>query len=256
MDTDIYRGLMNKKKQVLSGHKRVGKIFVPPMMRIPNVQQIGYVDNILPELIWIGRIYDDLGYSGAARFLENFFELVASACGDATPTGNMATASFYAQLTEVQRKIILDELEKIGAINNLRTWLEPLTSLYPSFPMAFFGTPVHQSSLENMTTEIKGCVGKYMDKHRTPGIMLNGAIMLSGLVSKKLHFSSDIDLPDFDSVIDNPDSDAAASAAGFIRAHALGEFGMRIVDGAWATYFCDRGIEISSCEFGEPDDEV
>lgn len=54
-------------------------------------------------------------------------------------------------------------------------------------------------------------------------------------------------LPDFNSVIDAPESDEAKRAAGFMRANAIGEFGMLEISDAWARYFWNRGYELSPC---------
>jgi hypothetical protein len=244
-----------RKKGILSGHTRIGKRFVPPLMRLPTkVEKLSYVDNILPELIWIGLIYDRIGYVAAARFLENIFHAAMSAGGeDELPRGNPALVSYYEQFTEAQRVTFCAELQARSMLENLRAWLEPLITLYLTFPLRFIGPPEHARTEERLASEMKACVGRYIDKYKTPGIVLNGSLLLAGLVTKKLHFSSDINLPDFNAVISAPDSDEAAHAASFMRAHALSEFGMRAVSVDWANIFWDRGIEISRCDFGEDD---
>lgn len=199
-------------------------------------------------------IYDRIGYVAAARFLENLFQAAMSTGKeDELLHGNPALVSFYGQFTEAQRVTFCAELKKRSMLDSLRAWLEPLTTLYSTFPFRFIGPPEHLRTNERLTSEMKACVGRYIDKYKTPGIVLNGSLLLAGLVTKKLHFSSEINLPDFNAVISAPDSDEAAHAASFMRAHALSEFGMRAVSADWATFFWDRGIEISRCDFGEDD---
>ena len=53
---------MAEKKIVLEGHKKVGSKFIPPMMQLPNWTEISYINQILPEIIWMGLINDEFGY--------------------------------------------------------------------------------------------------------------------------------------------------------------------------------------------------
>ena len=57
----------NKKKRVLEGHKKVGSRFITPMKQLPNMKSISYVNQMMPELIWIGLINDSIGYVKGAR---------------------------------------------------------------------------------------------------------------------------------------------------------------------------------------------
>ena len=46
--------MTQKKKKILEGHKRIGKRFIPPMMQLPMMRSTSYVNDMLPELVWIG----------------------------------------------------------------------------------------------------------------------------------------------------------------------------------------------------------
>lgn len=246
-----------KKTAILSGHVQVGKRFIPPMKRLPKLQEVSYVDDILPELIWIGLIYDNVGYSPTARYIEKLIAAAMSIDQDGDlPPGNFSLVSQFGRFTDTQKAAFLCALEERSLLADIRGWLEPLTALYEQFPLNFIGLPETRLSQEKLVDTMKMCVGRYIDKQSTPGIALNGAVLLAGLASKKLHISDSIDLPDFDAVFDDPDSDAASRAAGFIRAHALSEFAMRSTDTEWPAHFWNRGIELSACEFMEPEDHV
>ena len=99
-----------------------------------------------------------------------------------------------------------------------------------------------------LVDKISSCVEKHIDKYKTPGIVLNASVLLSRLVTKTISFPTDMDLPDFNSVIDTPDSEEAKRAEGFIRANAIGEFGMLQISDTWARYFWNRGYQLSPCK--------
>lgn len=111
------------------------------------------------------------------------------------------------------------------------------------------GPPTNTYSHEDLTSIIKLCVGKVIDQYDTPGILLYGAMLLARLVTKTIKFPADMDLPDFNAVINSPGSEEAKRAAGFMRANGLGEFGMMKVGNAWAKKFWDTNFALSRCEF-------
>jgi hypothetical protein len=252
---------MSKKKQkkaLLEGHKRVGKRFIPPMMQIPAMKSISYVSDMLPELLWIGLLNDRVGYVRAARILEKVF-VATDEVKDPEQHGNFALASTFSLLESDQKQTLAAALEKEGVVDPIRNAVAPLTLLYDPFPLRFLGPPTDVINEKQLIERVRECVAKSIDKYETAGIVLHGAMLLSRLVTRKIRFPSDMDLPDFNAVITSPGSDDANRAAGWMRANALAEFGMLNIDKSWAQYFWNRGVELSPCETGlteeEDDDE-
>ena len=237
-----------KKKKLLDGYKRVGKRFVPPMMQLPMNTAVSYVNDMLPELIWIGLINDKVGYVSAARTIEKVF-LAIEEIKDADQHGNFALVSSFNTLNEEQKNALKENLQDEGVLELLQNSIAPLILLYDNCPLSFIGPPPTVYTNDQLVSAIKECVGRAIDKYDTPGIVLNGALLLSRLVTKKIQFSSEIDLPDFNAVIDSPDSDEAKHAAGFMRSNGLAEFGMLEIDSSWAREFWNRSVEISPGEF-------
>ena len=202
---------------------------------------------MLPELIWVGLINDNIGYVKGARLIEKIF-IAVDEVGEKGAQGNFAYASSYGKLQDEEKNALVNKLSSLGILDDLRTYLAPLVLLYDEFPMRFIGPPSTVISNEQLVTKISSCVEKHVDKYKTPGIVLNGSVLLSRLVTRKISFSSDMDIPDFNSVIEAPESEEAKRAAGFMRANAIGEFGMLEISDAWARYFWNRGYELSPCK--------
>lgn len=211
------------------------------------MNSISYIDNILPELIWIGLINEKIGYIRGARILEKIFGVIDE-FKDPEQHGSFALISSFSLLSSDQKKQLTDVLEDNGFLNVIKNAVAPLNMLYDNCPLLFFGPPTEKYNTEELVALIKNCVENTIDKYDTPGIVLNGSILLSRLVTKKLHFPTDMDLPDFNAVINSPDSDDAKRAAAFMRSNALMEFGMHKVDTSWAEYFWNRNFELSPCE--------
>ncbi|MEW6181495.1 MAG: hypothetical protein AB1522_16435 [Chloroflexota bacterium] len=241
-------GKKRGKRQILAGHKRIGKRFVPPMMQIPMRVDTSYANDMLPELIWIGLINERVGYVRGAKIIEKVF-LAVDALKEKAQEGNYALMSSFNKLTNDQKTAITETLRKEGVLDIIQNSIAPLVLLYDDCPLTFLGPPTNTYSQEDLTSIIKLCVGKTIDRYDTPGIVLYGAMLLARLVTKTIKFPADMDLPDFNSVIDSPGSEEAKRAAGFMRANGLAEFGMMKVGNAWAKHFWDKSFELSPCEF-------
>jgi hypothetical protein len=242
------QGKKHRTKKILAGHKRVGKRFVPPIMQLPMTVGTSYVNDMLPELIWIGLINERVGYVRGARIIEKVF-LAVDARKEKGQEGNYALMSSFNKLTTDQKTAIAQALREEGVLDIIQNSIAPLVLLYDDCPLNFLGPPTNTSSQEDLISIIKLCVGKTIDRYDTPGIVLYGAMLLARLVTRKIKFSADMDLPDFNSVIDSPGSEEAKRAAGFMRANALAEFGMMKAGNAWAKHFWDKNFELSPCEF-------
>ena len=235
------------KKKNLKGYKRKGKRFIPPMKQLSAVREQSYANDMLPELIWLGLIHDRMGYHFGARILEVVVEVTKEWPKPDKPT-NFALQSAYAGLTDEQKIDIVNAWRRQDLLEDIRHALAPLVLLYDGFSLSFVGPSSSVISQEALIQRIKECVGNHLDKYETPGIVLNGAMMLTRLMAGTIKFAAHIDLPDFNAVIERPETDEARRAAAFMRANAMGEIGMLELGNDWPRYFWNRGAELTPCE--------
>src|SRR5262245_66206675 len=99
---------MNDRK-ILHDHKRLGKRFIPPLKQIPRMRETSFVNDMLPELVWLGLINDKIGFAAGARFFEKIIEAVTEAKGEDQNT-NYAMLSTYNTLSKEQRTTLMDGL--------------------------------------------------------------------------------------------------------------------------------------------------
>jgi hypothetical protein len=213
------------KKKNLDAYKQQGKRFIPPMKQLPGLREQGYVNDLLPELIWLGLIHDRRGYPFGARTLEAVVEVTKK-----WPQGethrNYAMQSAYADLKDEQKEELIDTWKRQHLFEDIQHALAPLVLLYDGFSLAFVGPPSSVISQETLIARIKQCVGKHLNKYETPAIVLHGTMLLTRLLAGTIKFAAHIDIPDLNAVIERPESDEAKRAAAFMRASAIGEIGM------------------------------
>ena len=217
------------------------------MKQLPQVREYSYVDDMLPELIWLGLIHEAAGYKFGARLLELVVE-ATSHRDDPQRAYNYALQVSYAALSEETRSAILQRWEQEDMLDTIRDALAPLVLLYDGCALAFVGPPSNVYSNTSLVARIKDCVGNHLDKYETPGVALHGAMLLTRLIAGSIEFAEHIDLPDLNAVFEKPGSDAARRAASFMRANAGAEWGVLEVPNQWAKHFWNRNAELSPCE--------
>ena len=56
----------SKRQRVLADHQLKGKVFLPPFLaKIGKLEPIRWIDDILPELLWIALLFEQYGESRA-----------------------------------------------------------------------------------------------------------------------------------------------------------------------------------------------
>lgn len=238
------------KKRNLEGYKRKGKSFIPPMKQLPMVREQSYVNDMLPELIWLGLIHDRRGYSFGARVLETIVEVIKAWPKNDKPR-NFALQTTYEALTHEQQAELIEALAGADLLEDVRYAVAPLVLLYDGCTLSFVGPPPTVIPREVLLQRITECVRKHLNKYETPGIVLNGAMLLTRLVAGTIKVAAHIKMPDLNAVVERPESDEAKRAASFMRANAIGEFGMLEVPPTWAKHFWNRGAELTPCQLPE-----
>ncbi len=220
------------------------------MKQLPGIREHSYVNDMLPELIWLGLINDHKGYRFGARVLEAVVQVTKNTPSLETPL-NLALQSAYASFPEKEKEAVRSLWREWGLLDDIRYALAPLVLLYDGFALAFVGPPQTVISQDTLIARIKASVGNHLDKYETPGIALHGAMMLTRMMAGTIHFAAHINIPDFNSIFEIPGSDEAKRAAAFMRANATAEWGMLEIGNEWAKYFWNRGAQLTPCERSE-----
>jgi hypothetical protein len=241
---------MPDKKTILEGHKKVGNKFIPPMMQLPNWSEISYVNLMLPEIIWMGLINDEFGYRDGISLSTNLanraFELK-----ETDKHINFALVSNFSLLSNEKKIELIKGLEESLEIGRYRHSLLPLIVLYEDFPLSFIGAGEEEYDREQLIEKMKACIDRYIDKYETPAMIIQANLMYIRGTNGGLHVASHIEIPDLNVLIEDPESEAAKRAGGFVRISAMQEFMPMGEDryGDWSKIFWDQGYKIDKCDF-------
>ena len=240
---------MAEKKKILAGHKQVGEKFIPPMMQIPNMEEISYVHQILPEIIWIGLLNDKVGYKRGIHIVSRISE-IAYEIKDTELHTNFAFASNFNTLSAQKKTILKARLSDETLLDVVQEALLPLTKLYRHYPMVFFKT---KTSIKKrvLVERMRECVDNHFDKYETPSLAAQSLVAYTRGITGGLHLASHIKAPNLNAIIEKPESEEAKHAAGFVRIQAMMEcMPMRQSrSDDWATSFWNQSYKLDRCDF-------
>src|SRR5262249_48792186 len=154
----------NARKRVLTDHKKVGKRFVPPLVAtLSNLTEASWVKVTLPETIWIACLH----WFKGARGPELAHSLAAAALeARAVHQKAFVAVSDYTALSTEQRAAVLSRLKEVGHLDEIRSALAILHTLYPGSPFGFLfydGFRVSETR-DEMVERFKPIVERLFDK--------------------------------------------------------------------------------------------
>lgn len=243
------------QREILKDHKKIGKRFVPPLMQL-GIQEVGYINKLLPEIIWMGLIFDRIDYRAGINLCERITKLAHDIYASEKHI-NFALCSSFSRLEGRQKEELARKLNDQNLLEQIKLYLAPLIILYNNFPMSFLGVTQNVIEKETLIKRIKEGIKRYMDKYDKPGLVLQATtIYIRGIIGGLL-LSKDIEPPDLNSIIDNPESEPAKRAGAFVRSSVLME--CMSPDGEplanWADSFWDQGLQVDTCKFGDVADD-
>ena len=241
--------MKKKKENILGDHKKVGSIFIPPMGQLGMIE-VSYVNQIFPEIIWMGLLNKREGYHAGIRIVE-FMAKRLSEIKTTEKFLNFSLASSYAKLGAEQKTQIIDELDQKQFLSTLQKSLAPLTCLYEGFPMAFIGPPEEHSSRDTLINILKKCISECINKYEQPGMVMQASIMYIRGITGGLYFTNNIKPPNLDKIITDFDSEEGKLTSASVRAFVMSEH-MPIGEkksNTWAKAFWNQGYKIDSCHF-------
>lgn len=229
--------------KILDGHTKQGSTFT----RFPNLlEETSYVEETLPELIWISILNEALGISTTLQVIE-ILATVLPKGKDPSPNWFV----FCTKLSTISDKNIIKVREALTEkflLSKIQTALGPFVQLYPTFPVKWLGAePITNASY---LPEFKTLLELLLDKTSKPSTLML-AIAIWGLA-----VNESILLPpsfsDFNSVIDYPNTTESQILASGLRATMLTmtKFGCPEKCGkTWSKEFWQRGIELEPVDF-------
>lgn len=241
-------------KSVLSDHKKVGTRFIPSWLQHVELDEIRYVDFILPELFWLAALNDSHGWAKGAELALALPKAATKVSGQVGATSHECPAltSSYSALTGGQMREIVESLQSTGLLQAIRQALTPLVVLYPRCPLEFLfeEKSVDEDDLRTSLERHKSLLSSLFDRGGMTATRMQGNAVYIAFITGRLVVKKGLALANFPALEDFPRTEESRRVAASVRAtvNVLAAHSTTASESSWASYFWNRGLELEPCD--------
>ncbi|MBL9192877.1 MAG: hypothetical protein JNJ82_11035 [Opitutaceae bacterium] len=236
----------NKRRPVLSDHKRVGKTLVP-LPATYGWNHVNYVDRIFPELAWIAFL---LECRGVRRGIELATNLVLAAFEESTknPKPEFTFLSAQRVLSTDDWQRIRQRLEKAGELTETRIGLESFVRCYPrENPIRNLWDSEGAGDFTTRDVELaRKVTAPRLNRWSHEGTLVQSVVLYAEARTGRLSYSENVPQPNLEAIYNNFESEEGSRASGHVRTFTTSSFARYSAElgDSWAKYFWRRGLEL------------
>ena len=220
------------------------------MLQIPNMVMTSFRDDRLPDLIWLApfflRVNDKVAVHSIMEFLVACKEILND---DKAPP--LAFLSNFNKLTSLQKQSLINNLSDKPILSFVLDKLKHQNFLFHDYPLKFlFGGFSQEVEREQCLRNLEEDVDALLDRYSPIATKIQVTTVVSMMVTGKIFMSSEIDMPDFNSIFTDPDSEDAKKSASFARANlnaGLGFDSDSVEINTWLKSFWKQSYSFSGC---------
>jgi hypothetical protein len=235
--------------KVLEDHRRMGKVFTPPLLTIGTFVDAGWIDFAVPEFIWILLLTEEYGRErGTILFLEftticDAFITPKSANGSAS-----CIISSYASLTTEEKSEILALMSKKHILEEIQLPLGPFLKLYPECPLQFLASN-HQLTdpkSKEYLLKFKSSLERLMDKAGVESTYIMAAVAAFLITFHRISIVNTSNIPPLSEVVNYPNTDNSRHLGSFLRTAIPMCFNVETYNrkNIWANYFWNQSFKL------------
>lgn len=236
--------MTSNRPPVLKGHSQQGKVFSPPLTQLAGLTEVSWVDDILPDFLWIGLLISAQGVRQAFRTLEGLVTSHAQLGSEAT--GWLSRTSTFATFGPNVEEAFIASLEESGHLVGLRSALSPLVAHYPACPLRCL---FHEAPGTGDISVVRDGVAKSLNRWGEHGSWIQIAAVFTAVAQGKVHFPAGSVFADFAEVEQYPETEKSRAIASSCRAliNSFPPSQHSAASREWVKYFWARGLELEPC---------
>ena len=234
-------------EKMLESHKRIGKRLVPPLIEIGPWNEVDWVDQLLPELLWIGLLNAEYGIEAGAHLCA---EVVAAAKPELEVLGQNAflcRTSSFGKFSQDQLTRIREKLNSAHVLTDFQVAISPLCVAYPKCPLANLvrGTGTLESALAKIREVLPTLFNRWEEAATIVQVHATYMTFIQGL----LFAVEGTSLENFPAVMAYPHTEEsrkiASSCRSFVSMLLFNK--LNEIETCWPGYFWNRGLELEKC---------
>lgn len=239
-----------KNKDILSGHTKKGKVFIPPLKSKLGIEEIKYSDEILPEIIWLAYLYnEDNDYK---KDTKNALSLLKTFHKIHNPSEYRSLAIFTnlkfisdAEWSAIKQSIFYEKIKTVSLLSFVK--------VYPdSNPLAkLFDEPIEAPTKEEIYLT-KNLIAKLFNRRSRFAMIVQSIIVGNQLNNDKIYYSKDFKPPDINTIFDDEESEERQRAYSHVRIQVnmlLSIEKKENLENKWNKVFWERSSSLEPIEF-------
>lgn len=236
-----------KKRRVLQGYRQEGKRFIPPFRQLAGLQETSWIDDRVPELIWIALLMHVYGRQQGTAVATNIAKAAAQC--DSTAPRAFAATSDYRELSDEQKQCVRSRLNAEDTLGTARRGLAALIHHYTAFPLAFLADPerANEDPLDSTLDDLKATIANISDRAGHAGTFVQATVVYIYFVNNRLTVSPAVSLANFPAIEDYPATEESMKVAAAIRA-SVSSLLTQDVPSDWRNAFWTQSRTFGSCE--------
>lgn len=232
---------------MLESHKKLGKRIVPPLADVAPWKEVSWIDELLPELLWIGLLKTRHGLATSARVCAEVTKAAEAELQSMDQTRHACLTGSFESFGTDQFARVRERLEAAHVFHDLNVAISPLCVAYPECPLAPLAKM--KPDIESATAEIRRQLPAFFDRREEEATFIQILAVYMMLIQGRLSVSEETPFANFPAVEEYPHTEESRRIASGCRAitsmladHSPNESGV-----SWPTYFWNRGLELEKC---------
>lgn len=239
-----------QKNKVLLDHRKVGKRFIPPLLGLETLRETSWIENELPELLWLSLLNKQYGLDKGANLALSLARTVTKIMNPHKKVW-FAPISTYATLSEKQKYEVIETLRLTNDLESLQRAFIPLATFYPNCPLNFLfeGKLPNPKCYNRTLKQFKVFLPTLFDKWEKEATFIQANAVYIAFGTDMLRVKRDTSLDNFPAVAEFPKTEESKQVAAGVRALVLAFFGHTFeeIPTSWSRYFWNRGLELEPC---------
>lgn len=237
-------------KKILQDHKKEGKRLRPPLTLLGNSVDLSWVDNIIPDVIWITLLRDEFGDKLGTEIVNEFIKV--STKHESSTFNNYALISSFESLPAQNKTDIHNDLVTNGLISPLLVGLSNFLDMYPNCPLDFLRPFKYSPKVLDVKflVRYKEILWDLIDKQSKKSTFTIANVIYSMFELGRMKIPANSIMTQFPKIQEYPNSDISRLIASALRATINVLYNEKMFDkekSTWAKEFWNRGIEIEPC---------
>lgn len=232
---------------MLESHKRIGKRLVPPLAEIGPLNEVPWVDRLLPELLWIGLLNAEHGLATGALVCAEVARAAKPELKELDQNAILCLTSSFALFRQGQLARIRERLESARVLSDFQVAISPLCGAYPKCPLA--GLTRGIDDVESATAKIREVLPSLFNRWDEAATFVQIHAVYMTFMQERLSVSPDTSFANFPAVEAYPRTAESRQIAAGCRGVVNMLLSDSLNDGemSWPGDFWNRGLELEKC---------